>query len=188
MKKNWFILPLLTIFLLTTTHCSQNNQRESEKEFQFRIITEAITNNSNPYYVDTNSYPTEKSSLPIGIFDSGTGGLSVLNTFLELDEFNNISHEPGSDSIPDFAAERFIYLADEANMPYGKYNAEGKADFLRELVLKDVLFLLGTQYYFTPEDHHYQTDKSPVKSIVIACNTATALGLETVREAMDHWG
>ena len=57
---------------------------------------------------------SRKASLPIGIFDSGTGGLTVLEKFLEMDEY---------------AHERFVYLADQANMPYGNYDAVGKADF-----------------------------------------------------------
>ncbi len=171
--------------LSVTPQCRQDT---SQQEVEFRIITEAITDSSNPYYVDTAHYPADRNALPIGVFDSGTGGLSVLNSILELDEFNNSTHEPGSDGIADFISERFVYLADEANMPYGKYNAEGRADFLRELVLKDVLFLLGNKYYLSPDDRKAKTDKDPVKSIVIACNTATAYGLETVREAMNHWG
>ena len=94
-----------------------------------------------------------------GVFDSGTGGLTVLNSILELDEFNNISHSPGSDGLADFDSEHFIYLADEANMPYGRYNGEGKADFLRELVIKDVRFLLGNSYYTSPGDSIEKDDK-----------------------------
>jgi len=187
--NQWFVLLFLVISGFVATHCNVNSSdKKPEKEVKFRIITEAITDNNSPYYVDTANYPVDRSALPIGVFDSGTGGLSVLNTILELDEFNNSTHEPGSDGIADFISEQFIYLADEANMPYGRYYAEGKADFLRELVVKDVLFLLGTQYYLSPEDQNPHKDKDPVKSIVIACNTATAYGLETVREAMDFWG
>jgi glutamate racemase len=186
MKRAFYIrLFLLLSILLSVLQCKQDTPQQ---EFEFQIITKAITDSSNPYYVDTANYPIDRSTLPIGVFDSGTGGLSVLNSILELDEFNNLTHEPGSDGIADFDTERFIYLADEANMPYGRYYAEGKADFLRELVLKDVLFLLGTQYYLSPGDQNSHQDKDPVKSIVIACNTATAYGLETTREAMDHWG
>jgi len=186
--KRLFVNPRLFLLLGILAFTLQCKRDTPQQEIKFRIITEAITDNNNPYYFDPAHYPDDRSSLPVGVFDSGTGGLSALNSILELDEFNNTTHEPGSDGIADFISERFIYLADEANMPYGRYNAEGKADFLRELVLKDILFLLGNQYYLTPDDGNSQTDKEPVKSIVIACNTATAYGLETVREAMDHWG
>ncbi len=186
--KTVLISPRLFLLLCILTFTPQCKQETSQEEGEFQIITEAITDSSNPYYVDTAHYPVRRNGFSIGVFDSGTGGLSVLNTILDLDEFDNMTHEPGSDGIADFITERFIFLADEANMPYGRYYAEGKADFLRELVLKDVLFLLGNHYYLSPDDPLVQTDKEPVKSIVIACNTATAYGLETVREAMDHWG
>lgn len=180
-KPRFLLLPFLLVLAL---QCKQDTP---EQECEFQIITEAITDSNSPYYVNTANYPVNRSSLPIGVFDSGTGGLAVLNTILKLDEFNNETHKPGHDGIADFISERFIYLADEANMPYGTYHGEGKADFLRELVLKDVLFLLGNQYYLSPDDPNAQTDKEPVKSIVIACNTATAYGLETVRDAMETW-
>ena len=60
----------------------------------------------------------KKSSLPIGVFDSGTGGLTVLEAMLTLDAFNNLTGAPGSDGKPDFEKEYFQYLADQANMPY----------------------------------------------------------------------
>ena len=50
---------------------------------------------------------TERKNLPIGIFDSGVGGLSVLRTALRL--------LPG---------ERFIYYGDIANAPYGTKSEE----------------------------------------------------------------
>ena len=107
---------------------------------------------------------------PIGVFDSGIGGLSVLEPLLTLDEFANVSGEMHPDGRPDFADEDFVYFGDQANMPYGRYDAEGKTDFLRELIRDDARFVLGT-------DRHL-----PSKIVVIACNTATAYGLEAVHE------
>ena len=107
---------------------------------------------------------------PIGVFDSGIGGLSVLEPLLTLDEFDNVSGEMHPDGRPDFADEDFVYFGDQANMPYGRYAAEGKTDFLRELIRDDARFVLGT-------DRHL-----PSKIVVIACNTATAYGMDTVRE------
>ena len=49
----------------------------------------------------------EKSSLPIGIFDSGLGGLSVLRTALRMLPY-----------------ERFLYYGDIANAPYGTKTEE----------------------------------------------------------------
>ena len=79
---------------------------------------------------------------PIGVFDSGIGGLSVLERILALDEFDNGTGAPGTDGMPDFAGEEFVYFGDQANMPYGRYDAAGKADFLRELVRRDARFLV----------------------------------------------
>ena len=105
------------------------------------------------------------ASRPIGVFDSGIGGLSVLEQLLTLDAFDNATGEARADGIPDFADEDFVYFGDQANMPYGRYDAAGRADFLRELVVRDAQFVLGSQGH------------DPAKAVVIACNTATAYGL-----------
>lgn len=82
------------------------------------------------------------SDRPIGVFDSGTGGLTVLEKLLAADAFDNVTGEQVADGKPDFSSENFVYFGDQANMPYGRYAAEGKADFLRELVTDDARFLL----------------------------------------------
>ena len=128
------------------------------------------------------------ASLPIGVFDSGIGGLTVLAALLEADVFHNDNLRPGADGRPDFAEERFIYLGDQANMPYGNYPSSGKTDYLRELILKDALFLLGNRYWPKADAALPAFDKPPVKALVIACNTATAYGLEDVRAAAKAWG
>ncbi len=83
-------------------------------------------------------------SLPIAVFDSGVGGLTVLHEFLV--------------SLPE---EDYVYLGDDARFPYGAKTDEE----LRDCVRGDTAFLLdrGT------------------KLIVIACNSASAAGLETAR-------
>lgn len=103
------------------------------------------------------SIVAQDPSLPIGVFDSGTGGLTILNTIIQY---------------KDLAKEKYIYLADQANMPYGNYHAENKDDFLVELVMKDIAFLRSKN----------------VKTIVIACNTATAYGFEKVQEYLKKEG
>ena len=125
--------------------------------------------------------------LPIGVFDSGIGGLTVLEALLTLDRVDNRTQAPGPDGIPDFAGERFIYLGDQANMPYGNYPSVGKTDLLRELILKDVVFLLGRRHR-SAATAAPRFDKPPVKALVIACNTATAYGLEDIRTALKGWG
>ena len=112
-----------------------------------------------------------RSSAPVGMFDSGTGGLTVLEAFLTLDEFNNTTGETGADGILDFSKEDFIFLADQANMPYGIYNAQGKGDLLKELVVNDAKFLVAEPFNS--------------KIVVIACNTATANALTEVETYLD---
>jgi len=120
--------------------------------------------------------------MPIGIFDSGTGGLTVMDAIVNFDSFDNNANflKAGGDGIPDFQKEWFIYLGDQANMPYGNYAAENNTELLLEHIIKDVQFLLGDKYYQTAKSRQFQSDKLPVKSIVIACNTATAFGKETI--------
>jgi len=125
------------------------------KTAELPIIDKAINDKTSNFYGNFESFPKRSAEMPIGIFDSGTGGLTVMEKFLEMKEYDG---------------ERFTYLADQANMPYGRYDACGKSDYLRELVVKDALFLLK---------------EDPAKIIVIACNTATAYGLESIERLLD---
>ena len=121
------------------------------------------------------------AGLPIGVFDSGTGGLTVLQAMLTLDAFNNLTGEPGADGIPDFQGEHFEYLADQANMPYGNYAAEHKTELLKEHILKNMDFLLGSQYQILKSFSWIKVQKPQVKMLVIACNTATAYALSDIK-------
>ena len=130
------------------------------------------------------------SEFPIGVFDSGIGGLTVLEALLHADFFDNDTMKPGADGRLDFVGEKFVYLGDQANMPYGNYPASDRTDYLRELILKDAVFLLGKRYHSLTVDGRMAThfDKAPVKAIVIACNTATAFGMEDVQAMLGRWG
>jgi len=127
---------------------------------------------------------------PIGVFDSGTGGLTILEQILTIDEFNNRSHESvnAGDGVPDFGGESFIFLADQANMPYGNYPIVKKEAFLDDLIVRDAEFLMNRQYYRAHDDERAQADKLPVKAIVIACNTATAYGQKDIEEVISQAG
>ena len=57
---------------------------------------------------DRTRYAGDLSSLPIGVFDSGIGGLTVLEALLTLDDFHNDTLTPGPDGRADFHDERFI--------------------------------------------------------------------------------
>jgi len=86
------------------------------------------------------------SDAPIGVFDSGVGGLSVLQALRA-----ELPHE------------RFVYLADSANAPYG--DARGDA-FVAERTHAITAYLSA--------QHH-------IKALVVACNTATAAAIHEVR-------
>jgi glutamate racemase len=139
------------------------------------------------YSFDVAALKKDTRDLPIGVFDSGIGGLTVLEAILTLDAFHNDTLQPGSDGKPDFAEQRFEYFGDQANMPYGNYSSAGRTDYLRELIVKDAIFLLGRRW-FDPQTKSFRQDKPPVKALVIACNTATAYGIEDIRAALKAWG
>lgn len=123
-----------------------------------------------------------KKGLPIGVFDSGTGGLTVLEAMLTLDAFNNVTGKPGADGRPDFDKEYFQYLADQANMPYGNYAAENKTDLLKEHVVKNMDFLYKNNYDKIQDESNTEQQKQGVKMLVLACNTATAFALDEVKQ------
>lgn len=85
---------------------------------------------------------------PVGVFDSGIGGLTV-------------AHEV----IRQLPHESIIYFGDTARVPYGPKSPETVRRYSREIAgfLRD----------------------EGVKSIVIACNTATAHALTVLRQEMD---
>ncbi|MFM9148622.1 MAG: glutamate racemase [Verrucomicrobiota bacterium] len=166
-------LPILLAFLL----CSSVRG----DEVLDRVVSHARSHPEGdaPASFRASDYRGELRDLPIGVFDSGVGGLTVLEAIKAHDRHDNRTGAEGADGVPDFQGERFVYLGDQANMPYGNYAAAGRTDFLRELVLRDGLFLLGRR--------HARGEKPPVKAIVIACNTATAYGLDDLRAALRAW-
>ena len=134
-------------------------------------------------------------NMPIGVFDSGTGGLTVLEKILTIDAFENQTNQltPSGDGKPDFANESFIFLADQANMPYGNYPVVGKEEFLEELIVKDAWFLMGQKRFRLDDsgesgERYTEVKKASVKAIVIACNTATAYGQDDIEKVIDDAG
>ena len=81
----------------------------------------------------------------IGVFDSGIGGLSVLQALRA-----ELPHE------------RFVYLADTANAPYGERSSEFVAERSHAIAAHLVA------------QHH-------IKALVVACNTATAAVIHEIR-------
>jgi glutamate racemase len=88
-----------------------------------------------------------RSNLPIGIFDSGVGGLTVYRALHER--------------LPD---EHFVYLGDTARVPYGTKSLST----VERYAIENAKFL---------EAHG-------IKLLVVACNTASALALPAIREAL----
>jgi glutamate racemase len=160
---------MLTVLFLS----SSCNSGKTEEAAVIPVISKILSDTSSRFYTDFNKYPKEKKPLAIGIFDSGTGGLTVLEKFLVCDAYDNLTGEMRSDGIPDFVNENFNYLGDMANMPYGHYPQENKTGYLRELIIKDALFLLK---------------EKPSKIIVVACNTATAYGLDDITALLEKSG
>jgi glutamate racemase len=80
---------------------------------------------------------------PLGIFDSGLGGLTVLRAVAAR-----------------LPAERLIYLGDTARVPYGTKSAATVSRYAAQCAS----FLMETG----------------VKALVVACNTASALAMETL--------
>jgi len=87
---------------------------------------------------------TAAADAPIGVFDSGIGGLTVLRALARM-----LPHE------------RFIYLGDTARLPYGTKSAQTVARYAVQAA--------------------EALARHDVKSIVIACNTASSVGLDAIR-------
>lgn len=85
------------------------------------------------------------AAAPIGVFDSGIGGLSVLRALRA-----QLPHES------------FVYFADSAHAPYG----EKGEDFVLQRSLSIAQTLI--------QQHR-------IKALVVACNTATAAAVRTLR-------
>ena len=96
-------------------------------------------------YSTTSHLPNqEPQRAPIGIFDSGVGGLTVLYQLYR--------------QLPN---ESIIYFGDTARLPYGTRSQAEILQFGREII-----------NWMLPQR---------VKMVIMACNTSSALALETVR-------
>jgi len=176
MKKILICVMLLLLFV----QCKK--KEELKLLAPHRTFIENITEENNSFYaVAKPGDPKQKKGLAIGVFDSGIGGLTVFDAIVNAD-FYNSANENRPDGIKDFEQEQFIYLADQANMPYSNYVEEGKKDLLVEHVLKDALFLLNKKYHVSAGSPEVAADKPTIKAMVIACNTATAYGKPQVEE------
>ena len=97
--------------------------------------------------IDRNVYE-ELSQAPIGVFDSGVGGLTVAREIMRQ-----------------MPKERIIYFGDTARVPYGTKSKETVTRFSKQIAR----FLQSHQ----------------VKTIVVACNTASAYAIEDLEAELD---
>ncbi len=85
---------------------------------------------------------------PIGMFDSGFGGLTVARATIDL-----------------LPSEDIVYIGDTGRYPYGPKPLDDVRSYARELARSLV-------------------DDYGAKAIVVACNTATAAGLDDLRDEL----
>jgi glutamate racemase len=177
----------LSMTILAATCARQEPEQLSSASRELPIVEAVLHDQESPFYLDAKDYPAIASELPVGVFDSGTGGLTVLDAIINFDQFDNESRTwtGDGDGSPDLKSERFVYLADTANMPYGVCPQKGKTDLLKEHIIKDAWFLLNNEYYRTAADESPQYDKTPIKAMVIACNTGTAYGKSDIERLLD---
>ncbi len=182
------VLSAIVFTLMFCGSCScKNGAKEAKNKITLSpIIEKALFDKSSIFYANFSTFPLQRKLLPIGVFDSGTGGLTVLEILLKNDMFDNITGKLGPDGIADLEGENFTYVADMANMPYGNYAAVGKEEFFKELVVKDALFLLGDKYYLNNIDAEAKGKKEASKIIIVACNTASAYGLNDIETLLQE--
>lgn len=85
---------------------------------------------------------------PIGMFDSGFGGLTVARAVMDL-----------------LPAEDLVYIGDTGRYPYGSKRLRDVRGYARELAVSLV-------------------EDVGAKAIIVACNTATAAGLDDLRSEL----
>ena len=86
-----------------------------------------------------------RSNAPIGVLDSGVGGLSVLKVLHQM-----------------LPQENFIYVGDTARTPYGSRSEAEIRQFVEEIIS--------------------WLERQGVKQVVIACNTLTMLGIDSLKK------
>ena len=89
-----------------------------------------------------------RKDAPIGVFDSGIGGLTVVREIMR--------------QLPN---EKIIYFGDTARVPYGSKSKDTITRYSRQIC----------RFLMTKE----------VKTIVVACNTATAYALDELEKEID---
>ncbi len=90
---------------------------------------------------------SDAKALPIGVFDSGVGGLTVLKALRQ-----------------ELPQEHLVYLGDTARLPYGTKSPASISRYAGQATA--------------------QLQQLGIKLLVVACNTASAVALDALREQM----
>ncbi|SEP96937.1 glutamate racemase [Lachnospiraceae bacterium RM5] len=97
---------------------------------------------------DMNLYGNLDKRSPVGVFDSGVGGLTVVREIMR--------------QLPN---EMMVYFGDTARVPYGSKSKKTIIKYSRQII-------------------NFLKTKN-VKAIVVACNTASALALDEIKDEID---
>ncbi|MBN2801920.1 MAG: glutamate racemase [Deltaproteobacteria bacterium] len=96
----------------------------------------------------SDNFEKDINDRPIGVFDSGLGGLTVVAELMKR-----------------FPSEKIVYLGDNARVPYGTRSPET----VRKYAWNCSNFLV----------------KKGLKLLVVACNTASAMAIDSLEEGLD---
>lgn len=103
----YIFICILCLLLFSRCGCNRDDQ---EIVPRLPIVTEVLSDENSPWYIDRSAYPTYRSLLPVGVYGTDESCLSMLETLLELDAFDNITGDEGADGIKDFAGEYFSLI------------------------------------------------------------------------------
>ena len=103
MKKKYLLFTTFLVLLFIS--CKQNKIEKVVKKDN--IVNTIINDKESFYHIDMVNYPLSDKSLPIGVFDSGIGGLTVLKAIVNYDQNQNSTYESGSDGKLDFDKDLF---------------------------------------------------------------------------------
>lgn len=185
MKNKWIsILPLSLMLLQLPVSCG----REEGTDSVLPIVRKALYDSASVYFGNFGEYPDKLSSLPLGIIDCSVDGFCVIEKFLGMDSFDNITGEKVPDSIGDFAGENFQIIADAANGPFIGYARHDNRDYQYERLVKDALFLMGGSHYNLSVDNFKSGIKEPVKLIVYASDFSDLEGTSVLNEFLNRTG
>ena len=123
MRQRGRIWPWLAAAFLILNALPQRAASSAEDAVLGRVIAHATAraNGDAPNAFDRSVYRGEMRDLPVGVFDSGIGGLTVLEAILAIDAFDNDTLRPGPDGRRDFESERFVYFGDRTVQAVDRY-------------------------------------------------------------------